>query len=399
MAEAQNSTNEATDNLVEDQPSSRTVPQTEIPDTPADMPAGDKGEGDEQGKEMDSEDSQESPDEGDLEDSKHEILDPEQLEERLGEARKAVIVSRYEDAMQLLPSCLATITDKEGELSVKLAEPHYLYGKSMFECARINTGVLGEGVLKDKHTHSKGEESSDDNVETTDEVTETEPNNFEVAWENLEVSRVICSKALELNSSDIEVANILLEVLTCLAELQIETGCYEKAAADFEECLQLLGKYPDISTLKLVGATHFSIGMALSLAGDYQLAVEALTRSLDALTKLLGESEGSEASSLQELIDDIKPRLAEAIDQTREKIEQMKQGSESDKPTNSSNGDKDAKVILKPVSIDLESVKVNDISHLVRKKRSVEEVTSGPVGEATSPKKAKKEQEVNALNP
>ena len=389
MAEAPNSTNGTTDSPVESDSKSgdSPAPQPDTPASPADVPADDKGDED-QSQDMDSDDSQV---ESDVEEGKPEILEASVLEERLGEARKAVLVGRYEEATQLLPSCLATITDKEGELSFKSAEPHYLYGKSLFMCASMSAGVLEEGALKQKTDESTGEVVGEDNAESTDEANETEPNNFEVAWENLEVSRVICSKELKLKDTDVPVAKLLLAVLNCLGELQVETGCYDKAAADFTECLQLLQKYPDIGTEKVEGATYYSIGISLSLAGEHQLAVEALSKALVVLTKLLEKNE-DEAKSLQELIDEIKPRLAEAVDQAREKIEKLKLESETDQPTSSSNGDKPDEVISKPVMGAV--VKVNDISHLVRKKRSVEEVTSEPLSESTSPKKSKQEQEV-----
>ena len=388
MAEATNSTNGTPHTPVEadTKPGDSPSPQADTPTSPADVP--DKGDGEDESQDMDSEDSQ---GESDVEEGKPEILEANVLEERLGEARKAVLVGRYEEATQLLPSCLATITDKEGELSVKLAEPHYLYGKSLFEFARMNAGVLEEGTLKQKKDNSTGEVIVEDNVDSTIEVNETEPNNFEVAWENLEVSRVICSKALELEDTAVPIAKILLEVLSCLGELQVETGCYEKAAADYTESLLLLKKYPDIATEKVEGATYYSIGISFSLAGEHQLAVEALTNALGVLTKLVEKNE-NETKFLQELIDEIRPRLAEAIEQAREQIEKLKLQSETDQPTSSSNGDKPDEVISKPVMGAV--VKVNDISHLVRKKRSVEEVTSEPSSESTSPKKAKQEQEV-----
>ena len=403
MAEAHNSMNGAagappaedsgTADKAPEEPGVSRGPQEEVLDCPVSSTDDGHGEGEGDEKESQDGDTDQSEGESDPEEGPPEILDANQLEERLGEARKAVVCGRYEEATQLLPSCLATITGEAGELCVKLAEPHYLYGKSLFECARVGAGVIGEGVLKENPDKSKGEESSEDQTESTDEVNETEPNSFEVAWENLEVSRVICSKHLEQNS-DISVAKILLEVLTCLGELQVETGCYEKAAADYTDCLRLVNKYPGACTQQVLGATHFSLGLAYSLAGEHQLAAEALKNALDILTKLLGElQEGSpEASSLQELIDEIKPRLAEAIDQAREKIEQLKlQQSQSDQPTSSSNGEKQSIVV--PPCEPVESVKVNDISHLVRKKRPLEEVTECASG-TTSPKKAKSEPEV-----
>eukprot|EP00800_Vazella_pourtalesii_P007543 TRINITY_DN2018_c0_g1_i1.p2 TRINITY_DN2018_c0_g1~~TRINITY_DN2018_c0_g1_i1.p2 ORF type:complete len:392 (-),score=123.76 TRINITY_DN2018_c0_g1_i1:64-1239(-) len=385
MAEAPNSTNGTTNTPVEAGAKSGSSPASLpcTPASPAGVPADEKGDGEDQSQDMGSEDSQVESDE---EEGKPEILEASVLEERLGEAKKAVLVGRYEEAMQLLPSCLATITDKEGELSIKLAEPHYLYGKSMFECARMTAGVLEEGALKPKTDKSTEKVDVEDDAESTDDVNETEPNNFEVAWENLEVSRVICSNKLEMEDTNVAVAKILLEVLNCLGELQVETGCYDKAAADYTECLQLLKKYPDIATENVEGATQYSMGISFSLAGEHQLAVEALSDALGVLTKLLEKSE--DKASLQELIDEIKPRLAEAVDQAREKIEQLKLQSESDQPTSSSNGDKLDEVISKPVMGAV--VKVNDISHLVRKKRSASE----PSSESTSPKKAKQELEV-----
>ena len=319
-----------------------------------------------------------------------ELLDGKQLEERLGEARKAVIVGKYEDAIHLLPSCLASITRTDGELCLGLAEPHYLYGRSLFECARSGSGVFGEGMLKETSKEGEDGEEGDSNrgdeicAETTEEGNETEPSNFELAWENLEVSRVICSKHLE-EKRDESIAKILLEDLTCLGELQVETGCYEKATDDYMHCLQLLDKFPEIRSKELLGATHYSIGISCSLAGDHQLAVKAFESALEALNDLLGEKEenSTEASSLKELVEEIKPRLAEAQEQMREKSERshpVAKPLQSDEPT-SSNGDEPCQVPTNSkgtISKDLGPVKVNDISHLVRKKRPADDSTAEP---------------------
>ena len=42
--------------------------------------------------------------------------------------------------------------DKCGQLSKELAEPYYLYGKALLECARMESNVLGPGMLSERET-------------------------------------------------------------------------------------------------------------------------------------------------------------------------------------------------------------------------------------------------------
>merc|ERR1712002_1120397 len=160
--------------------------------------------------------------------------------------------------------------------------------------------VVTEEVLKDdsKSSPSKSDVNKEDAEEdeedmeegTADEDTaddeevdkENDPNrtqdedvtNLQLAWEILELSKVIFSR-----TEDKETQLKLAESHLKLGEVSLETERYDEAITDLETCLKIQCTHLNKDS-RLIADTHYQIGVACSLAQRYEMSIEHLKSAL-----------------------------------------------------------------------------------------------------------------------
>ena len=88
-----------------------------------------------------------------------------------------------------------------------------------------------------------GEESADEKKdETTDEKKdeEEEPSNLQLAWEMLELAKVVYTKQLETaeEADKSHLLDRLCSTMLALGEVSIENENYKQAVEDIQECLK-----------------------------------------------------------------------------------------------------------------------------------------------------------------
>ena len=94
---------------------------------------------------------------------------------------------------------------------------------------------------EEDETEEETEESSDEKKEgeTDEKKDEEEPSNLQLAWEMLELAKVVYTK--QLSEAKEEEKLVMLEKLCCtmcaLGEVSIESENYKQAVEDFQECL------------------------------------------------------------------------------------------------------------------------------------------------------------------
>ncbi|XP_008331842.1 histone-binding protein N1/N2 isoform X2 [Cynoglossus semilaevis] len=146
-------------------------------------------------------------------------------------------------------------------------------------------------------------ESGEDEEEEGDEV-----GNLQLAWEMLEVAKVIY-KRKESKEDQLMAAQVHLK----LGEVSAESGNYAQALEDFQECLKLQLKHLD-SDSRLLAETHYQLGLAHSLNIQYSEAIAELNCSISVIKSRL--------EKLQELID--KAEGPEALPEERKEMEELK---------------------------------------------------------------------------
>uniref|UniRef100_A0A3Q0SKA0 Nuclear autoantigenic sperm protein n=1 Tax=Amphilophus citrinellus TaxID=61819 RepID=A0A3Q0SKA0_AMPCI len=234
-----------------------------------------------------------------------------------------------------------------------------------------------EPALKEVDSAAKEEKDKDSDSED-DEV-----GNLQLAWEMLEVAKVIY-KRKDTKEDQLMAAQAHLK----LGEVSAESGNYTQALEDFQECLKLQVKHLDPDS-RLLAETHYQLGVTYSLNMQYSEAIESLNSSISVIKNRLDK--------LQEMLD--KAEGPEALPEERKEMEELKallpeiQEKVEDSSENLKTAVKDALVSLgwrklfsysKCHGLSSKQVKgtsngnastapVSDISHLVRKKRKPEE--------------------------
>uniref|UniRef100_A0A8C7QTN9 Nuclear autoantigenic sperm protein n=1 Tax=Oncorhynchus mykiss TaxID=8022 RepID=A0A8C7QTN9_ONCMY len=237
-----------------------------------------------------------------------------------------------------------------------------------------------------------------------------EVGNLQLAWEMLEVAKVIY-KRKEGKEDQLLAAQAHLN----LGEVAAESGNYSQAVDDFQECLSLQLKHL-ASDSRLLAETHYQLGLTLCSDCQYSQAIEHFNHSArvikSRLAKVLEKAGGAEVApeerkemeelkallpEIQEKVEDatVGQKMAAAIAAEAVVQETLAGGSAFPTPSGSSqNGGASASIIQVRSTYGNAPSKspASDISHLVRKKRKPED---SPVKENDS-KKVKQETEVNS---
>uniref|UniRef100_A0A671UQ78 Nuclear autoantigenic sperm protein n=1 Tax=Sparus aurata TaxID=8175 RepID=A0A671UQ78_SPAAU len=248
-----------------------------------------------------------------------------------------------------------------------------------------------EEMEGDAEEQGEGEDAAEKDSE------DEEVGNLQLAWEMLEVAKVIY-KRKESKEEQLMAAQTHLK----LGEVSAESGNYTQALEDFQECLKLQVKHLDPDS-RLLAETHYQLGLTYSLNLQYSQAIEELKRSisviksrLDNLQKLLDKAEGPESlpeerkemEELKALLPEINEKVEDATEGLKTASTDAMKGSQDGGSTSSAfPGSTEQDDVLSSTSKingtstngvsstngHASKAAVSDISHLVRKKRKPEE--------------------------
>lgn len=240
---------------------------------------------------------------------------------------------------------------------------------------------------------------------TLQENEEEEIGNLELAWDMLDLAKIIF-KRQETKEAQLYAAQAHLK----LGEVSVESENYIQAVEEFQACLSLQEQYLEAHD-RLLAETHYQLGLAYGYNSQYDEAVAQFGKSIEVIEKRMAvlleqmkEAEGSFTEYEKEI-----EELKELLPEIREKIEDAKESERSGNVAelalkaalveSSTSGftpsGAGASVSMiasrKPTDGASSSNCVTDISHLVRKKRKPEEESP----RKDDAKKAKPEPEVN----
>uniref|UniRef100_A0A4W4FCF6 Tetratricopeptide SHNi-TPR domain-containing protein n=1 Tax=Electrophorus electricus TaxID=8005 RepID=A0A4W4FCF6_ELEEL len=282
-----------------------------------------------------------------------------------------------------------------------------------------NDGVKKTEELNEEKAVTMEEEDNDDDDDDDEgegsvedkENEEEEVGNLQLAWEMLEVAKVIY-KRKENKEDQLMAAQILLK----LGEVGAESGNYTQALEDFQECLTIqLEHLPPHS--RLLAETHYQLGMTFSYTAQYTQAIQHFTSSIQVIESRLAmlqeaidkaeeaeaaKEEQSELEELKQLLPEIAERVEDAKESQRtaaaasQAIHQTLGGASTSSAFPAENGGASSsttsQIEVKPSDGASSSKSTLDISHLVRKKRKPEDESPKKDSDA---KKVKQETTVN----
>ncbi|XP_071490968.1 protein HGV2-like [Diadema antillarum] len=347
-------------------------------------------------------------------------IDAEALD-LLGQGKRNLVVGDPPAAVQCLQEACELLAAKYGEMADECGEAYFRYGCALLELASMENGVLGNALQgvpnesadsdSDDDENTGKEKPSTSNIESADGLEDddedAEPDtteggeksdqkedaddipNFQLAWEMLELARVILSRN-ESEEFQLKVSQIHLK----LGELGLETEQYVQSIVDFTSCLEIQKKYLDPES-RLLAGTHYNLGLAYTFAQKYDRSIEHYNLSkqliearLATLEKRVSEAEGKgkekaneddplfkdqkEVDELKELLPDIVSKLEDAKEM---KLQGPVGGESSDgagPSTSSSSGFAPSSSSSAPIQqIAVRRAggeKVQDASHLVKRK-------------------------------
>uniref|UniRef100_A0A8C0GBU7 Nuclear autoantigenic sperm protein n=1 Tax=Chelonoidis abingdonii TaxID=106734 RepID=A0A8C0GBU7_CHEAB len=357
----------------------------------------------------------------------------------LGLGQKHLVLGNIPAAVNAFQEAASVLGKKYGETADQCAEAFFYYGKSLLELARMENGVLGNALEGVQVEEEEGEKADDDSmVENADNIDETEGSdeedkendkteddkendstvedkslqeseedevgNLELAWDMLELAKVIY-KRQETKEAQLHAAQAHLK----LGEVSVESENYAQAIEEFQACLALQQKYLEAHD-RLLAESHYQLALAYHYNSQFDEAILQFSKSVEVidkrmvmLTERIKKAEGGSTEDEKE-IEELKGLLPEI----KEKIEDSKESQKSARvaelalkatlvggaTSSFTQSEESCSVSTIPVRkpADGASQCVTDISHLVRKKRKPEEETQQGDNEA---KKSKPEPAVN----
>jgi tetratricopeptide (TPR) repeat protein len=364
----------------------------------------------------------------------------------LAQGKRHLLVQDYNEAVASFASACQLLSQLYGETANECGEAYFNYGIALLELARIESGVLGiegdgeesqdsdrEGGAGDEKEEKSAESEinrigngrsnqieSDDKekgpteteTKTKDEVSGTQSSenegidksmededegdvsNLRLAWEMLELAKVIFKRQTEGNKHmNLKLAEVHLK----LGEVGLESETYSQAIEDMKTCLEIQTQNLDKYDRNIAG-THYHLGTAYSLVNDFDEAIGHLTLAhqiLETRVEYLQEKgkcgstnsepiedpfytiEG-EIAEINALLPDIKEKMNDLKDFKKETKSALMAGLDVDRENKGSSemgqGTSGGSFGSCPVSSqpECDSKPVSDISHLVRKKRKLE---------------------------
>ncbi|CAK9834044.1 Protein HGV2 [Anthophora retusa] len=230
------------------------------------------------------------------------------------------------------------------------------------------------------------ENGEDDGDNTAKDDEEDEVNNLQVAWEVLELAKLVLLKRGQPGWK------MLADAYRLLGEVAMEGGNFQGALNDLHSCLKLLQQI-EPQEPRAIAEIHYQLALAHSLGNEFDASIEEFNKATELLEARIKELEQikeppktddsfytveGEIQELKELLPEIQEKISDMKDFKQEACKLVIEGIKSKVAGGCSNGAgpsgeaDSASKVQKPAS---------DISHLVRKKRKADE----PETEVASP--------------
>jgi len=187
-----------------------------------------------------------------------------------------------------------------------------------------------------------GEESADEKMEETTEEAEKkdeeEPSNLQLAWEMLELAKVVYTKQLETaeEADKSQLLEKLCSTMLTLGEVSIENENYKQAVEDIQECLKKEEPMP--KDARIIAETHYQLGVAQGFNAQHDEAVESLKSAITIIQERIKNMEKLETDDAKKEVTELKalvPEIEEKINDTKD----MKKEAEAKKEGAASSGD------------------------------------------------------------
>merc|ERR1712029_352973 len=149
---------------------------------------------------------------------------------------------------------------------------------------------------------------------------EEEPSNLQLAWEMLELAKVVYSKQLETGEGDkVHLQERLCSTMLALGEVSIENENYKQAVDDIKDCLKKLENLP--KDARIVAETYYQLGVAQGFNAQHDEAVESLKSAINIIQERIKNMEKTETEEAKKEVAELKalvPEIEEKINDTQD---------------------------------------------------------------------------------
>ncbi|XP_052258522.1 protein HGV2-like isoform X5 [Dreissena polymorpha] len=382
----------------------------------------------------------------------------------LAQGKRNMVCGEIPTAVNQFQEACRILSKAYGETAKECADAYFCYGQALLDLARMENGVLGnalQGVpdtddesaeqkdeqfekadLKEEGerteeegerteesgderegedaegeegTEEEGEATEEEAVATEGEAGETtsqdgsqdgenpdDVSNLQLAWEMLELAKLIYSKD-ESREAKLRAAESHLK----LGEVSLETEQYEEAIKDLNRCLEIQKELLEADN-RLLAETYYQLGLAYCFnknftesTESYRAAIKVIEDRVANLNKVLEaateeERETSdfdhpvykakkEIGELREILPDITAKIEDVEDERKNLGDLKNLAKEALGGLSSSSEDREHKE-EKPREEDREVKAASDISHLIKRKvpRKSEDVDDDTAKKAKS---------------
>jgi len=330
-----------------------------------------------------------SPNSKEASPTKVEEQSPEELKAAafatLASGKRHLLVSDIPLAVTTLGEACELHSNVFGETAAEMGEVYFYYGKALLEMARLESGVLGnaldgdggeeegddddesgdgeeaengEAAVENGEKEKNGEEpaAADEKAESDveggekegedksaqDAEEEDDPSNLQLAWEMLELAKVVYTKTVETEKDNLEVGRRLCETYMVLGEVSLENENYPQAVEDLELCLaRRVASLPSDS--RCIAETHYQLGIAQGFDMKWEEAVVSLEAAIKVLETRVANLKSStespdeskkedalytrekEATELEALIPEIREKITDTNEMKAESLRKMRE--------------------------------------------------------------------------
>jgi len=171
---------------------------------------------------------------------------------------------------------------------------------------------------------------------------EEDPSNLQLAWEMLELAKVVYSKTVETEKDNKEAGHRLCETYMVLGEVSLENENYPQAVEDLQLCLdRRVSSLPSDS--RCIAETHYQLGIAQGFDMKWEEAVVSLEAAIKVLETRVANLKSStespdeskkedatytrekEAAELEALIPEIREKITDTNEMKAESLRKMRE--------------------------------------------------------------------------
>jgi len=197
---------------------------------------------------------------------------------------------------------------------------------------------------KDEKAESdvEGGEKEGEDKSAQDAEEEDDPSNLQLAWEMLELAKVVYTKTAETEKDNLEVGRRLCETYMVLGEVSLENENYPQAVEDLELCLaRRVASLPSDS--RCIAETHYQLGIAQGFDMKWEEAVVSLEAAIKVLETRVANLKSStespdeskkedalytrekEVTELEALIPEIREKITDTNEMKAESLRKMRE--------------------------------------------------------------------------